>query len=780
MYLNFHHHLKLKKINELKKSLIIYDNFFLFFPIFLHFTFLKLHKLFSYKIGEDPIYKFICKNGLSSVEENIEQEDELKDQGRNGRIENGILKKKNGKIAGKRGRKANINHKENSSKSTTIVKLNGHLENDEQQTVNSCANNTRSKCRKSRSGRSIRNNTRLSPINYNDNVDDDDEISGDENSSSLENRMDNNADKFMKPVIMKTRRTKNIKLDNNNVQLNQRDQQLINNQLILNKDKIMENQNSIYLNDNKKIDDNKINVDNLILNDQQLQYTELNGQRQINNAQQSTIDKQLQNNCDKLNNNNNNKSNNCINNHLYDNSPLTCNTINDCSINQLQSQHNNDYIIENENNLNFMQQMHGYSLTNNGQQSNNSNKDTFMQTLNEHTQITNNTIMSTENRSIDDQMTIKNIQNDYEEDLDEIQRASLILDDNSIEHHKNNIIYLNNQDLNNNNNNSIYVQHCPNGLNDMNNLNAMNNLNDMNNNLNSNQASIHQQQQNHQLNENNNLNVSSNSTVNTATTTYTLCCSIPAQSNIAYNQCLDNSTLGNSIVSINSASFTQSNPLLASRSTDSSITSLTSMSPVQLECSPSIINTETPLHTSNLNDNTTSSNNLNSQSNLLHYSTVQHNNIQTHLNESTSNYSSNLNEHQLVQNNPLINQTTNHHHLQSQITSNCNITTNQQQLNLNTDHIYHNTLALDSNSMNCSATDCTDLLESYQLEPINNLLNLGKKNLFSDFEEQLIKEKNENNLNNANPNFSLDAEKDVIYLLSSNINSNNQNVSFIL
>lgn len=735
---------------------------------------------------------------MSSVEETIEQEDESKDQGQNGKNENGTLKKK----TGKRGRKANTNHKENNTQSNstnvTNSKSNAHLATSSftgDQSINGCANNTRSKCRKSRSGRSIRNSKRLlSSLNYNENSDN--EL--DDKDANSENSVNNKVGHNQLKSAYKTRRNKRTKLNDTN-EINQTTAK---NQLIDNRNmtyqtpkdcKTMTNHSLMYLEKNDENDEIKLN--NIMNN--RLQFTELNSQRQINTVnvdsqqqqQQSTMNKQLRN--DKLNSNNN--KSNFINNHLFDNS-LSC-AMNECTMTTLQQpqqQHNlhsnnNDYIISNEsfneNNLNFMQQMHPYSLpppTNdlNGKEFN--CKTAYMQGLNETSnQITsnNNVIISTENTLNDQNTAIKSDQDEYEEDLDEIQRASLVLTDSSIDQqqHKNSsILYLNNLTAIDSNGNSIYGQQsncCSIGS-----INASST--ETIDTMNSNRETIHQQ-----------LLDNTVSTSNAAT--YTLCCPISAQSNIVqYNQCLNGSTTA-------SVSFTQSNPLLASTSADSStITSLTSMSPVQLDCQ-STSNNSTNLHTNETNNSngaatngtsmiqvlTNTSNqsnieivdNLNGQSStIIHYSPV-HANL-SHLTKSiNANYSTNLNDHHLVQSDQMINQASNHHQLQSQITSTNSV--NQEQINListtNTDHLsYQNTLDPTS-TLNCSTND---ILEQYHLEPMNNLLSLNKKTSFVEFEEQLKKENNLNNINNLNTH-SLHPEKEIIYLLNS---SNTPNLNFIM
>lgn len=174
---------------------------------------------------------------------------------------------------------------------------------------------------------------------------------------------------------------------------------------------------------------------------------------------------------------------------------------------------------------------------------------------------------------------------------------------------------------------------------------------------------------------------------------------------------------------------------------------------------------------------------LNGQSgaSLISYSPVHHSNI-GHLNGGKASsgqlnngnaYSNGLSDHHLV----VTNQLASHAHLAGSPSG----SGSAQQLSANqplglistpnsSDHLYHNTL--DPTTATICSPDCSDLLEQYQLEPINNLLNSSKK---TPFDEQLENENNLNNMNATTNAFSLEAEKDVVYLLS----SNNQNVSFL-
>ena len=820
----------------------------------MQFTY-SLH--FTFKIGEELAYKFLCKTDFTTLEESNEQdedEDEEQqqiDQGQNShKNENGNSSalKKNGKIPGKkRGRKANTNHKENLS------------------SKNSCANNTRSKCRKSRSGRSIRNSTRLSSLNYNDDHNDERAI------NELENNLDsidNVKQQQQQSNAIRARRGKQIKLDNSINCIDQ--QQLVNNNNTICTSASKETSSNTVNNKNKMMtNQNEIKLD-VQMNDQ-LQFTDcLNDQRQIGTLNHQTtaatpIGKQSD---DELNNNSKSNCNNlytmnkCIQQQQHNVNITTANNLqcsnnvltNNNNNNNLQQQHqtNGDYIttIENDSNTLHFMQMHGYSLTtasqsdinNNNKQANqhfNLNKllddklvvggtfnckNSFMQNLNESHQINgNDAIMSTEN-TIDDQNTVKeSLDSEEYEDLDEIQRPSLILDhdnNNSMQQQtKNNVLQytinsngglsnmatINGTSNNTNNNNLVYNQQQQ--------TSTCCSINSINTSTSSMSSSLHQ-------NANSNLLDKCEVAVTASSNGYTLCCSIPpAQSiqSIAYNnQCLDR-TLDRSTINISSAttsaSFTQSNPLLAS--TDLTVTSLTSMSPVQISSKTTLNSLTNENNNTQSNDNqamlqvlTNSSNTnngtielidglngLNSlsgqqQSTLIHYSPVQQHSSIAHLQQQTNkasssnhasplssfstnniNYSNGIRDqhhHHLIQQNQLIQNHSSLNHLQSPNSTN-------QQINLlsntSTDHLYHNTL--DSTTAICSS-DCTDLLEQYQLEPINNLLN-SKKTSFTEFDEQL---ENENNLNNINANssFSLDLEKDVVYSI---ISSNNQNVSFL-
>lgn len=751
--------------------------------IFLHYLLIP-----SIHIGEELAYKLLsCSNDLASLEDCIEQEKDQKDQGQNKVNE---TSKKTFKIPGKRGRKANINHKENFSLTGANKRFTSF---DNQETTNSCANNTRSKCRKSRSGRSIRNSTRLSSLNYNDD--------GENNENGLD---ENSVDNLKQQSIIRTRRSKQTKLDNDQ-------DNLINDTICLpsstkemkNKKITMTNQNSMYL----KKNDDEIKLDEQ-MNDQ-LQFNDLNNQGQFdtNSTQHhNTIVNTKQTN--ELSNSNLYK---CINlsTHSTIQHPVS----------------NEKYIIDNEtnNSIHFMQQMHGYSLSNDSNNITNKPTDqqhytntlnelnekiivggtfntctknattSFMQGLNESHQnhTGNDAIMSTENR-IDNQISVKENNEEYdEEDLDEIQRASMILDDNnnSMQQHKNTVLY-NNRGLSSG----------------MTTINTINNLQQSSSNNNStiyNQTassccstnSINSTQQQtssfHQM-INNKCEQTSAKTLND----YSICC--PIQSTV-FNQCMNRSNLEHRTLDrlncnsgcSSSTSFTsQSNPLLASTSSadSSSTTSLTSMSPVQIgncggtNCSK--INNENRSVSNNqamlqvlTNSNSTIElmdglNTLNGQSphTLIHYSNLSHlNKPSSNSLSNNTNYSNGMRDHHQQTEGHLIVQ--NQSLLMTQQSTNNQMNNNQQiGLMSNNDHLYHNNL--DPNEI-CSS-DCADLLEQYQLEPINNLLNSSKKTSFAEFDEQL---ENENNLNNINAsaNFNLDAEKDVVYLLS----SNNQNVSLL-
>ena len=711
-------------------------------------------------------------------------------------IENGgTTLKKNAKPTGKRGRKANTNHKENLS---TAAKSGVRNQTNDVRTANGCANNTRSKCRKSRSGRSIRNSTRLSSLNYNDN----------EANDSMD-------------TAVKTRRGKLPRVNNDATTMN-----------CINNGDSTGQQQLINGSREENVESKKVTLSaytELKLDDQ-LHYAELTGQRQQSSTASSQQRKQLRIG-KQLDDELSNSKSNCTNqNDLYKGS-LSC-TMNECiNLQQQQQQHppnptvhtNGDYItsIENENSLHFMQQMHGgYSLTsqtneisgaikaNVGQHFNLNNlneinelndklvggtgnapygscKASFMQGLNE-SQITtadaaangNNAILSTET-NIDERRALK--EDNEDDDLDEIQRASLILDDTTTTT-KNNALYaINTVGLSNvaTINNSIQ-RSSPNYSHQQ--ATSCCSINTTTTNT-SQTSSLHRD-------HNNNSRIEAQSS-----STYTLCCTLPAQANHnVYAQCLDRSNLEHRTLA--TTSFTQSNPLLASTSTDSStVTSLTSMSPVQVSCSKSGVlsgdNQSTANNTGMLQvlTNNSSTNNataielmdggLNGQSSLIHYSNLrqaaQLAKQTAAMSTNNGTYSNGIREqaHLMQNQSQLMNQ---QHQLPHHHNSASNQLSNQQisLLSNHTDHLYtHNTL--DPNAIvNCSP-DCADLLEQYQLEPINNLLQSSKhKAPFAEFDEQL---ENENNLNNINAttNFSLDAEKDVVYLLS----SNNQNVSFL-
>ena len=698
----------------------------------------------------------------------FDEEEDEKYQGQ--RVETKISKRSE---KTRRGRKANTNHqKENLSS--------GKRCSPGDEPANSCANNTRSKCRKSRSGRSIRNSTRLASLNYND---------GEEENNTNDNENNEGA----KQSTVRTRRQKkatSIDEHGDGSSTAKPDDA---------KKIAMANHNSMYL---RKGDE--IKLDDRMANSDQLQFSGLNGQRQIS----GTMSSQAEQSGDKLNNG------------LYGDCMPASSAVH--SIHSIQPTASEGYAVNlnNESNLHYMQQMHGYSLAPN-QQANemtehlnemksngphfnlnsltglndkvgafNCKGTAFMQGLAESQG--NDAIMSGENTINPTRSKESADENDYDDDLDEIQRASLILDDSSaMQHDNNSVLYslngptnhainkttINAMPSNNlNTNNSIYGQQrsvsscCPIGS-----------INTTTNSLNATQTSLHQQHGMEKCEQ--------------APSTYTLCCSIQQSSQpnhtVYSGQCLDRSldrpmdrSMDRSAMNgctTTSASFTQSsNPLLASTcsASSSTVTSLTSMSPVQIHgsCSkPSgsnqaMLQVLTSPSTIELLDGSCSLNNQSSAS-LISYPPVHHsighlNNGKPSANTMGNTYSNGLRDHHLNQSQ------LSHPHLTAS-PSGGQLPANQQ-ISListpnNTDHLYHSTL--DAGAATICSQDCSDLLEQYQLEPINNLLNSNKK---TPFDEQL---ENENNLNNMNAttNFSLEAEKDVVYLLS----SNNQNVSFL-
>lgn len=737
-----------------------------------------------------------------------EEEEAEKDQGQP-RTETKTSKRSE---KGRRGRKANTNHqKENLSSAKRGC--------DEPSTTtnNSCASNTRSKCRKSRSGRSIRNSTRLASLN-------------DDEEENNENGNENN--ESAKQSAVRTRRQKHAKAntDESPGDCLSTGKQAAEQQQ--GAKKAMTNHNAMYLRKGEEI-----KLDERMANGDQLQYadlTDLNGQRQMNamNGQQSAIDEQSD---DKLNNGG-----------LYGMSMQHSGATGNAAMHSMQQTNSGDGYsvanLNNESNLHFMQQMHGYSLASN-QAANEHLNDHLSDHLNDlngkpngqHFGLTelndkvgafnckgtafmqglsesqgNDAIMSAEN-TIDRPKESGVDENEYDDDLDEIQRASLILDDSSAMQHENNsVLYslngianhaLNKTTINamqsglqqssngnpnggNPNGDQIYGQRtvasssscCP--------IGSMSTTANSLNSLNATQTSLHRTNAGMDKCE-------------TAPSTYTLCCSIqqpaPNQHAVYSGQCLDRSmdrSMDRSAMNgctTTSASFTQSsNPLLASTcsSSSSTVTSLTSISPVQIHgaCSkgsngqPAMLQVLTSANSGTATiELLDASCGLTGQSNasLISYSPVHHSAI-SHLNNGKPNqlnsvYSNGVRDHHLANQNQLAG----HPHLTSSPTGGNQMSANPQISLISTpnngDHLYHSTL--DPNTATICSPDCSDLLEQYQLEPINNLLNSSKK---TSFDEQL---ENENNLNNMNAttNFSLEAEKDVVYLLS----SNNQNVSFL-